>query len=359
MAAKNNNDPGRWTKERIEPGIDRRTHPVHGSRYYVEVRTRRGTATGTFPKLREAQAFRAKAVEEMRQNRYFGDLPGAKLGVAEAMAAHLLAKGITKQSDITNYGRRMFWAKEFGALPVLELDSVRVAEVLDRLAEDATGATVNRYAAALSAAWKWWSRAPRRWVRAESNPVREIERREDSKPREVTLSKDERAALLDACAKVDAELHAAVVLALLTGMRHGELASLSWKTLKFHDDRAEALLTHTKNGDSRKVVFKGRALDALKSLPRGVGDTPVFSDRVRDRDKLRLLWEPARKSAGLPSLRWHDLRHVAAQLQLEGGSSLIEVMMHLGHRSAQTSRRYMALETSHREKLADRAGEIL
>jgi integrase len=353
------NDTTAWTKEQVERGIYRRENAEGAVKFFVQVRTKRGNATGTFDKIGEARKWRAKVIEEMRQNRYFGDVPGAKISVADAITDYMKAKGITTQSDVTRYGRLMYWSNEFKALPVLELDAGRVAETLDDLAEDVSGATVNRYATVLSAAWKWWSKAPRRWVRAEANPVREVERKEDSKLREVTLSKEERAKLLDECAKVNSEMHAAAVLALLTGMRHGEMKSLLWKDVKIHGDKAETLLANTKNGDSRKVVFKGRALEALKSLPRGIGNAHVFSDNIRNRNTLRSLWKQARDAAGLPTLRWHDLRHVAAQLQLEGGSSLVEVMMHLGHRSAQTSRRYMALETAHREKLADRAGEIL
>ena len=219
-----------------------------------------------------------------------------------------------------------------------------------------SGATCNRYATVLSAAWKWWSKAPRCWVRPEANPVAAYERKPDSPHREVTLSKAQRTALLDAC---EGELHAAVVIALLTGMRHGELKSLLWKNVKLHADKAETLLTRTKNGKSRSVVFRGRAFEALKSLPRGIGNAPVFSENVRNRNTLRSLWRKATKKAGLPDMRWHDLRHVAAQLQIEGGGNTNDIMLHLGHESPAASKRYQAIETSYREKLADRAGEAL
>lgn len=350
------NDTAAWTKVQVERGIYRRENAAGDVRYFVQVRTRRGTATGTHRTLSQARTWRSKVIEEMRQNRYFGDLPGAKVGLADAVDDYRKAKAITKQSDVTRYGRLQFWSGRFRDLPLLELDGARVAEALDELALDVSGATCNRYATVLSAAWKWWSKAPRRWVRPEANPVREVERKEDSKLREMTLTKEQRAALIGAC---EGELLAAVLIALLTGMRHGEMAKLQWKDVKMNGTSATAVLRNTKNGESRPVAFEGRAFESLQSLPRGIGNAFVFSDEIRNRNTLRSLWKTATKKAGLDDLHWHDLRHVAAQLQLEGGSSLVEVALHLGHKSFAATRRYAALDVGHRAKLASRAGEVL
>ena len=347
-----------WTKERVEPGIYKRVSPTGEVAYFVQVRTSRGNASGTHRTITQARKWRAKVVEQMREGRYFGDVPGAKISVAKAVAAYLTGKGITRESDVTRYARAMFWADQFGKLPVLELHGDRVAEALDELGGRVSGATVNRYAVVLSSMWKWMSTSPRRWVRAEANPVREVERQPDSELREVTLSKDQRTALLKACSD-NAELHAAVVIALLTGMRHGELSKLQWKDVIMHADHATATLRDTKNGEERPVAFVGPAFVALKSLPRGIGSAPVFSQRIADRNRLRSVWGGIVAKAELSGLRWHDLRHASAQLQLEGGSSLPEVALHLGHKSFAATRRYAALDVAHRTKLAERAGNVL
>jgi integrase len=42
-------------------------------------------------------------------------------------------------------------------------------------------------------------------------------------------------------------------------------------------------------------------------------------------------FRPALKSAGLPSIRFHDLRHTYASIRLDGGDSIAEVSEDLGH----------------------------
>jgi integrase len=48
----------------------------------------------------------------------------------------------------------------------------------------------------------------------------------------------------------------------------------------------------------------------------------------------------ARKAAGRPDLRWHDLRHTGATLAAATGASLAELMARLGHSTAGAAMRY-------------------
>jgi integrase len=43
---------------------------------------------------------------------------------------------------------------------------------------------------------------------------------------------------------------------------------------------------------------------------------------------------PARAKAGLPDLRFHDLRHTGATLAAQGGATLADLMARLGHTTA-------------------------
>jgi integrase len=58
---------------------------------------------------------------------------------------------------------------------------------------------------------------------------------------------------------------------------------------------------------------------------------------------------PARKAAGRPDLRWHDLRHTGATLAAATGASLADLMARLGHSTAGAAMRYQ-----HAVKDADR-----
>ena len=49
---------------------------------------------------------------------------------------------------------------------------------------------------------------------------------------------------------------------------------------------------------------------------------------------------PARRAAGRPDLRFHDLRHTGATLAAATGATIAELMRRLGHSTAQAAMRY-------------------
>lgn len=55
---------------------------------------------------------------------------------------------------------------------------------------------------------------------------------------------------------------------------------------------------------------------------------------------LYAVFYPARKAAGRPDLRWHDLRHTGAVLAAQTGATLAELMGRLGHSSPAAAMRY-------------------
>ncbi len=52
------------------------------------------------------------------------------------------------------------------------------------------------------------------------------------------------------------------------------------------------------------------------------------------------VWYPARRAAGRPDLRWHDLRHTGAVLAAQTGATLAELMGRLGHTTPGAALRY-------------------
>ena len=54
-------------------------------------------------------------------------------------------------------------------------------------------------------------------------------------------------------------------------------------------------------------------------------------------------WDTARKLAGMPELRVHDLRHSFASFLVNAGRSLYEVQELLGHADIRTTSRYAHL----------------
>lgn len=58
---------------------------------------------------------------------------------------------------------------------------------------------------------------------------------------------------------------------------------------------------------------------------------------------VRLAWERLRKRAGLPGLRFHDLRHEAVSRFFEAGLSIPEVALMSGHRDTRMLMRHTHL----------------
>jgi integrase len=142
-------------------------------------------------------------------------------------------------------------------------------------------------------------------------------------------------------------LEALYVLAITTGMRQGELFGLGWTDVNLRT-RSLRLVRQLKTRSSRRQILLPRiAVDALKRhhdrqdqerrligagwednglvFPNQAG-RPINPSNFMPRDFYPLL-----ERAGLPRMRFHDLRHSAATLLLELGIHPKVVSEMLGH----------------------------
>jgi integrase len=102
-------------------------------------------------------------------------------------------------------------------------------------------------------------------------------------------------------------LEACIDLALETGMRAGEILSLTWDQVDF--DQCCARLEKTKNGSRRTVGLTHKAVNVLQKLPH-TGATVITN--FYDTSGLDRAFASACKAAGIEGLHFHDLRHEAA-----------------------------------------------
>jgi len=149
-----------------------------------------------------------------------------------------------------------------------------------------------------------------------------------------------------------------VELTLTTGLRSGEIRGLSWDNLDLEGSRLfvrQAVSRRGELGDTKTV-------NSLRTVPvpaylvphlrRWKLECPVTSmgymfpsepnERGErgaiDADKLlRNILRRALRKAGLPELRFHDLRHMAASLMVEAGVSVKRAQEILGHASERTT----------------------
>ncbi|MBA3796464.1 MAG: site-specific integrase [Chloroflexi bacterium] len=172
-------------------------------------------------------------------------------------------------------------------------------------------------------------------------------------------------------------------LAATTGLRQGELLGLGWAdadlaagTLTVRRSLAKAMgggwaLAQPKSARSRRTIpLPALARSALlrqqerqRAAHEAVGsawqdrDGLVFTDAVGRPlrpEGVSYAFQKARAAAGLPAVRFHDLRHSAATLMLAEGVPLAVISEWLGHAGiAITASHYAAVVPELRREAAD------
>jgi integrase len=205
-------------------------------------------------------------------------------------------------------------------------------------------ATIHRYLASVSGLFEWLLKE-KHWI--QENPVKKIRWPKVNNARERFLTEKEISNLLNACDQSRNQMLGSYVrIALLTGMRKGELLNLRWKNVDF--ERKQILLEETKNGDSRTIPMVGELKNLLHDLAQKEMTSidmllfPGVEDPTKSRD-FQTAWKRALKVASIHDFTFHDLRHCAATIMLEAGVPHFAVARVLGHRLLNTTLRYSHL----------------
>lgn len=182
-------------------------------------------------------------------------------------------------------------------------------------------------------------------------------------------------------------LYALYLIELSLGLRLGELLGLRWVDLNW--DHRELKITQTvvtlnnrttfgqpKTKKSRRTLpLSDELIAALRAHQRNqneekrLPDTPwaenglIFASQVGtpigQRNMLRS-FQRLLKRAGLPKIRFHDLRHTAASLMLAEGTPLTDVSEILGHSSpAITARIYAHAFEERKRSAVETMGRLL
>lgn len=320
------------------------------TRWRALVRMKGQTATKWFPRKAEAQTWASETEDAIRHRRYFATQEAERHTVQDLIDRRKLEIEGDPAKQAAGVGQQLdWWGGQIGKLSLVDLTPAVLAECRDRLAKDKSNPTANRYLAVMS---KALNQAVREWGWIQDNPMRHVARKPENKGRVRFLSDDERKALLKACKDSDlAALHPIVVLALATGMRQGEILSLTWPQVDLK--RGWITLTDTKNGDRRGLPLSGHALAVMEEYGkvRHLKEPRVFPGLERNKGDFRAAWVRAVQAAGLTDFRFHDLRHSAASALLMSGASLGEIADVLGHRTLQMVQRYSHIADDHRAKV--------
>lgn len=302
----------------------------HGRGWRAQVR-RRGfpPLSATFPLKKQAQAWADQREAEIVQG---------KLGVAPK---HTLGEALKKYREEKARNRwetnrlKLLEADPIAKVLLPRLDSSHLSDLRDReLARGLDGSSVRRIVSLLSSVFK----AARGWKWLQGNPLLDFERPPPKKGRARGLGQPEIDATVaglgyvgGAPANASQQAAVALLLAIETGMRAGEMLTLTWDQV--HEKHLH--LEKTKNGDERDVPLSLRARELLEAL-KGLDGARVFTVDDGTRDKL---FRDARKRAKLSGYTFHDSRSEAIS-RLAKKLDILELARMVGHRDIKSLMHY-------------------
>ncbi len=176
----------------------------------------------------------------------------------------------------------------------------------------------------------------------------------------------------------------------MCGLRQGEALALRWQdvdldgsTLRVNRQLQRVrgggglVFSESKNASRRIVGLPQRAMSALKShrkrqLEEKLGPGPLYADSdlvfaskhhgtpVDAQNVVNRHYKPLLERAGLPPIRFHDLRHSCLSLLAQRGESIRDLQVRAGHATASfTLQRYTHHYDSLARRTADAMGDIL
>lgn len=232
----------------------------------------------------------------------------------------------------------------FGKAKINRINFTSIEEFsTDRRKEGITPATLKKLLVTLG---QIMSYAVRKGFR-ESNPVREIEKPKSPRGKKVEfLRPKEIRALIEQAGSE--QLKALLSLAVMSGMRQGEILGLKWTDVDWFNCQVHVRRTFNhgqfqepKSQTSRRSIDLGptvvKTLKGWKIACPPSGLDLVFpgpsGKPIEATHLIKYEYNPALRRAGLRTIRFHDLRHTYASLLIERGEHPKYIQNQMGHSS--------------------------
>ncbi len=301
----------------------------------------------------------------LMQTQLGASLPPSRLKLGEYLEQWLqdYAPGRVRETTLRAYTYcvRHHISPELGAIPMLRITAPAIHAWLAKMQQkNLSPATVHQAFRVLRGAlrqavtWGMLPQSPVGMVRAPRVPTKEMR-----------VWDEEQIRLFLAEAKRSSACYPLYLTAILTGMRQGELLALRWQDVDWTYGRAsvrqtlvrvkgQTLFREPKSPRSRRTItLPAVVLEALRTVNADQGDIrsllgteyadhslvfcqpngkPLHAHNLVQRDFRRVA-----KRAGLPRIRFHDLRHTHATLLLREGVHPKVVQERLGHSQISTT----------------------
>ena len=187
--------------------------------------------------------------------------------------------------------------------------------------------------------------------KAERNPGQGVKLLKENNERDRVLSPEEYARLLAHCSD---HLKPIVKLAYHTGMRQGEILTLTWGQVDLKEGFIRLNPEHTKTNEGRIVPLNRELVEMFRAIPRGLPGLPVLTYQGKSISCIKKSFVTACKRAWIEDFTFHDLRHTFINNRRLEGHDYFRIMAATGHKTLEVFKRY---NTVSKEELKALVGE--
>ena len=266
-----------------------------------------------------------KVMGEVAEGKWFEKLPGEEKTFREMMEKFETEYFSKLRSFSACRSHSKGLVNFFGDYGVLEISPSLINDFkTKRRNEGVKPATIHRQLDIMKRAFNL---AIREWEWCDKNPVARVSLEKLNNKRDRWLTFQEEENLLQTCPIWLREL---VLFGLNTGMRLGEILSLTWKGVDHF--RKTVTVFRSKNNERRTIPLNESAIELLKAKGkvRSIKTDLVFHTKTHnaiDECNVGRAFRIALGRAKVQDFRFHDLRHTFATRMVQAGKDLYKVQV--------------------------------
>lgn len=145
----------------------------------------------------------------------------------------------------------------------------------------------------------------------------------------------------------------AILIALNTGMRSGEINNLEWVNVNLEHNFITVTALEAKSKRVRRIPINSELRKLLLKLKLTRNDNSYVLQNPMTGNSygsFQRSWKSLLARTGIADLKFHDLRHTFASHFLMNGGDLYTLKEILGHKELNTTARYLTITTAHKAK---------